>query len=223
MPSDVTGTLCNWAQFTEGAFADLARNFTDAQVQQDFLMEATRLCEGAASGRRLAPFTLTETHRLQGIDPDEYTDAANLPLDLSGVMGRSYAYALGASTLVRHCWLNEFPPHYPEMWTYSNITVNVTRSYGGGQTLSPSQYRGPAPDSGHIWFNLGLFIPIGSYADFTYTGGYTTMPADLVRAGKNMTAALIIRELRPDSSGNGRDPDQLQESAEKMAARYARE
>jgi hypothetical protein len=223
MSADViTGTLCTWAQFTEGAFADLARNYTAPQVQQDLLMEATRLCEAAASGRRLAPFTgLVETHRLQGVDPDEYTDAANLPLDLAGASGRSYAYALGASTLVRHCWLNEFAPHYPELWGYSNISVSIGRSYGGGQTLSPSQYRGPDLDSGHIWFNLGQFIPVGSYGTFVYSGGYQTIPADLVRAGKNMTAALIIRELRPES--NGRDPDLLQQEAEKMCARYARE
>jgi hypothetical protein len=214
-------TLCTWDQFMEGAFADLARNYTDPQAQQALLVESTRLCEGAASGRRLAPFTHTETHRLSGLDPDEYTDTAALPLDLAGTVGQSYANALGASTLVRHCWLNEFPPHYPEMWGYSDITVNVARSYGGGQLLSPSQYRGPDPDSGHLWFNLGMFIPIGSYADILYSGGYQVIPGDLVRASKNMTAALILRELQPNS--NNRDPDLLQQEAEKMCARYARE
>jgi hypothetical protein len=220
--ADSTTPLCTWAQFTEGAFADLARNYTSQQVQTNLLMEATRLCEAAADGRRLAPFTdLVETHRLAGVDPDEYTDAANLPLDLQGALGRSYAYALGASTLVRHCWLNEFAPHYAELWGYSDITVNISRSYGGGQLLSASQYRGPSPDSGHIWFNLGQFIPIGSYADVVYSGGYQTTPADLVRASKNMVASIVLRELQP--SAQSRDPELLVNEAEKICARYSRE
>lgn len=220
MPADATTTLCTWAEFTQGAFADLARNINDPAYQADLLMEGTRLCESVAE-RRLAPFTVTETHRLSGLDPDEYSDASALPLDLPAALGLSYAQALGASLLVRHCWLNEFAPHYPEMWTYSNITVNISRSFGGGQVLTPNQYRGPAADSGHVWFNLGLFIPIGSYADFTYTAGYTTVPADLRRAAKMMVASILLGEQRPDA--NGRDPQRLTEDAEKLCARYARQ
>lgn len=222
MAADSTTPLCTWAQFMQGAFADLARNYTDTALQTELLLEATRLCEAAADGRRLAPFTgLVETHRLGGIDPDEYTDAANLPLDLQGTLGRSYAYALGASTLVRHCWLNEFAPHYPELWSYSDISLTVVRSYGGSESLSTSQYVGPELDSGHIWFNLGLFVPVGSLGRVTYSGGYQTIPADLVRAGKNMVAAIIVRELQPTSQS--RDPDLLTNEAEKICARYARE
>lgn len=219
--ADATTPLCTWAQFTEGAFADLARNYTNPQAQTDLLMESTRLCEAAADGRRLAPFTnLTETHRLAGIDPDEYTDAANLPLDLQGTVGRSYAYALGASTLVRHTWLNEFAPHHPEYWTYNNITLTVVRSYGGSEILSTSQYEGPELDSGHVWFHLGKFIPIGSLGRVVYSGGYTTTPADLVRANKLMIAALIVRELAP--TDRTRDPELLVTEAEKICARYSR-
>ncbi len=220
MTADSTTPLCTWAQFTVGQFADLAKNITDTAYQNDLLMEATRLCEGAAD-RRLAPFTTTETARLAGLDPDEYVDSANLPLDLSGTLGRSYAQALGASTLVRHCWLREFAPHYPEYWSYSDISVNITRSYGGGQNLSPNQYLGPAPDSGHIWFNLGLFIPIGSYADITYTAGYATTPADLRRGCKLMVAAILVREKLPVDGT--RDPELLVTEAEKICARYGRE
>jgi len=218
--ADSATPLCNWAQFTSGAFADLGRNYTpDAQTA--VLLEATRLCEQSVS-RRLAPFTaMPETHRAQGMDPDEYTDAANLPLDLAGTLGRSYAMALGASTLVRHCWLNEFAPRYPEFWTYSNVSIQIVRSYGGSQTLTAANLQGPEPDSGHVWFNLGLFIPIGSLVRVTYSGGYTTMPADLVRAGKLMTASLIIRELAPSSQS--RDPEMLHTEAEMALAGYGRD
>ena len=219
--SDTTTTLCTWDQFVEGAFKDLARNYTTPQVQADLLIEATRLCEAAADGRRLAPFTLTETHRLAGVDPDEYTDSANLPLDLVSTVGRSYAMALGVSTLVRHCWLNEFAPHHSELWSYSNITLQVVRSYGGGQTLTSNQYVGPELDSGHIWFNLGQFIPVGSLGRVTYSGGYSTVPADLVRAGKMMVASLILTEIQPDRRSH--NPEDLTNEAEKICARYGRQ
>lgn len=217
--ADSTIPLCNWAQFTEGAFADLARNYTTPAVQSDLLMEATRLCEGAAGGRRLAPFVgLVETHRLSGVDPDEYADSANLPLDLVGTVGRSYAYALNSSTLVRHFWLNQYASRHPELWSYADLSMTVTRSYGGITGITSSQYVGPEIDSGHVWFTLGQFIPIGSLARVTYSGGYTTTPADLVRAGKLMTASLIIRELAP--SAQSRDPHLLADEAERICARY---
>lgn len=219
--TDSATPLCNWAQFTQGAFADLARNYTDASAQSAILLEATRMCEQAIS-RRLAPFTaMPETHRAQGMDPDEYTDSANLPLDLQGTLGRSYAASLGASNLVRHCWLNEFAPRYPEFWTYTDVSIAIVRSYGGSQVLTATNLVGPEADSGHVWFNLGLWIPIGSLVRATYGGGYTTMPADLVRAGKLMTASLIVRELAPTSQS--RDPDLLHNEAVMALAGYARD
>lgn len=217
-----TGTpLCTWAQFTSGAFKDMARNITDLQTQSDLLIEATRLCEQEA-GRRLVPFTgMVETHRAQGIDPDEYGNSADLPLDMSGSLGRSYADALGAGNMVRHCWLNEYAPRYPEMWAYSNVSVQIVRSYGGSQNLTATQITGPEPDSGHIWFNLGLFVPIGSIVRVTYGGGYTTIPADLVRAGKYMTASIIARELAPTPTS--RDPETLRGDAVAALAGYIRD
>lgn len=219
--ADSTTPLCSWPQFVSGAFKDMARNIIDPQAQADLLLEATRLCEQEA-GRRLAPFTaMTETHRAEGIDPDEYGDSADVPLDQAGALGRSYADALGTSNMVRHCWLNEFAPRYPEMWTYSNVSVQVVRSYGGSQNLTATQIQGPEPDSGHVWFNLGLFIPIGSIVRFTYSGGYTTMPADLVRAGKFMTASLIARELAPTPTS--RDPETLRADAVACLVGYTRD
>jgi hypothetical protein len=213
--------LCTAAQFSEGAFGDLVRDYSP-QALSGLLAEATRECE-SETGRRLVPFTLTvpETHRAEGMDPDEYTDAANLPMDLQGTLGRSYAYALGASTLVRHCWLNEYAVRYPELWSYSNVQITIIRSYGGSETLTAAQFVGAENDSGHIWFQLGLFIPIGSLIRVTYSGGYTVaIPADLVRAGKFMAAYLAVRELNPVDSSH--DPDQLHADALMILANYMR-
>ena len=76
--ADSPPLLCSAAAFTEGPFGDLVENYTPIALN-NLLAEATRKCESAA-GRRLVPFTnVTETHRAEGMDPDEYTDTANLP------------------------------------------------------------------------------------------------------------------------------------------------
>jgi hypothetical protein len=193
----------------------------DPEAINAFLIEGTRLCEDICD-RRLAPFTaITETHRAEGMDPDEYQDAANLPMDLQGTLGRSYAYALGASTLVRHCWLNEYAPRYPEYWTYTDVAIEIVRSYGGSQILTSANFTGPELDSGHLWFTLGMFIPIGSLVRSTYGGGFTVAtPADLVRANKFMTASVIVRELQPDDSQH--DPGILYEDACKILSKWSR-
>lgn len=217
--ADSPTPLATAAQMTEGPFGNLASQLS-VQALNDIMIEATRLCESELH-RRLAPFTITESHRLDGMDPDEYTDAGNLPLDLQGTLGRSYAYALGASTLVRHCWLDQCAPMYPEYWTYTVQTVQIFRSYGGSEIIPSTQYVGPEVDTGHIWFNLGKFIPIGSMARITYSGGYTVaVPADLVRACKYMAASLIVRELNPEDSSH--DPDLLHTDALFCLANWAR-
>jgi hypothetical protein len=211
VPADTVTPLCSAAQFTEGAFADLVKGYSPTALN-DLLIESTRMCEDE-TGRRLAPFTgLTETHRANDIDPDEYSDAANLPMDIQSVLGASYAQSIGANSLVRHCWLDECAVRYPDMWAYSNVSVTIIRSYGGSQQLAGTQIlNGPEPDTGHMWFQLGLFLPVGSRIQVTYGGGYQTMPASLVRAGKFMTAYLAVRELNPADATH--DPDQLHTDA----------
>jgi hypothetical protein len=208
---DSTVPLCSYAQFTEGPFGDLVSEMSE-QVVCDFLVEGTRLCEDETD-RRLAPFTVTETHRAEGIDPDEYADAANLPMDIRSTLGASYASAIGAQDLVRHCWLDQKAPRYQDMWEYSNVSISIIRSYGGTQPVATAQLlNGPEPDTGHIWFQLGLFLPVGSRIQVQYSGGYTiATPASLVRANKFMTAYLVIRELNPGSTEH--DPDQLHTDA----------
>jgi hypothetical protein len=219
MPDDGT-PFCSPALFSAGAFADLAALYPE-QALADILLEGTRLCEDEA-GRRLAPFTVTaESHRAEGMDPDEYTDTANLPLDIQGTLGMSYANAVGASTLVRHIYLNEFADRYTDMWTYSGVTLTIARSYGGTEVLNPTQFTGPDADSGHVWFQQGTFLPIGSIVYASYSAGYTiATPASLVRANKFMSASLIVRELNPEDTSH--DPDVLRDEALKIMGNWQR-
>lgn len=219
--ADAPIPLATFAQLSEGPFADLVSGYTSPTAQTDLMLEATRACESVVD-RRLAPFTaMTESHRAGGIDPDEYADSANLPMDIQGTIGRSYAMALGAQSLVRHVWLNEHAVRFPEYWSYSNVSLVIVRSYGGSQDLTPNPIYGPEPDSGHLFFQLGTFLPVGSWIRVTYSGGYTTVPADLTRACKLMAASIAVRELDPIQSG-GHDPDHLHNEAVEFLAPYLR-
>lgn len=218
--ADTVAPLCTSAQFKAGALGDLAASYSGTALD-DILAEATRECEGVC-GRRLAPFTgLTEIQRASMIDPDEYSDNANLPMDIQSTLGASYAQAIGASTLVRHIWLDECAVKYPDLWTYSSVSETIIRSYGGTQVLAGTQVlSGPEPDTGHLWFQLGLFLPVGSRVKVTYSGGYSTVPADLVRACKFMAASIIVSELNPDDTAH--NPATLRDRACKILAAYGR-
>lgn len=221
MPDSVS-PLCSAAQLQEGAFADLTRSFS-TQALNDIVVEATRWCE-TECGRRLAPFTgLTEIHRAEGIDPDEQSAVmGGIPMDIYGSLGASYASALGGvGDMVRHVWLNEHAPHYSSYWTYANVTITVYRSIGGDQVVP--LLLGPDPATGHTWFRLGTFIPLGSIIQAQYDGGYQTVPADLVRAAKYAAAAICVHELDPISAaGHGHDAGSLEELAVSSLAPYAR-
>lgn len=221
MTADSPVLLCEWDQFASGAFQDLARNYVDPAAQGQILAEATRLCE-QVTGRRLVPFAgMTETHRATGIDPDEYP-AAGLPISASAAIGQSYADALGADDGVRHVWLNEFAARYPEMWCYTGVSVSVVTTYGGAGNTAAAAISGPEPDSGHVWFSLGTWVPIGSLIRITYGGGYApVVPADLTRAAKLMVAQIIMRELQPTKQT--RDPNALWDDAVRALGGYIRE
>lgn len=221
MAGDSGTPLITWAQLTQGAFADLVSGYTDPSAQAEVLIEATRDVEGMA-GRRFSPFTITESHRADGVDPDEYGDGIAVPMDIRSTLGQSYASALGASTLVRTVWLNEFAVRHPEFWAYSDVVVNLVRSYGGVQDGVPL-LDGPAADSGRIWFQLGTFAPIGSQVYVTYSGGYTTIPADLSRAAKLAAAAIVADELDPSGEEYGAHPDALRERAATRLVPYMRD
>lgn len=219
MPADSVTPLVSSADFSATSFSDLSKNLQPGELDQ-IMVEATRACESVV-GRRLAAFTTTETHRAYGVDPDEYGDGlASVPLDLPGTLGRSYAAALGAGSLVRHMWLDNFAAKYPEFWTpYVVNSMTLVRSYGGSQNLVATTLIGPEPDSGHVWFQLGTFLPIGSLIRVNYSGGYSTVPADLVRGCKAMAASILIKELDPDI-GSQHDPDLLRDEAVEFLGPY---
>jgi hypothetical protein len=141
-------------------------------------------------------------------------------MDIQGTIGRSYAMSLGASSLVRHMWLNEYAPRHAEYWRYSNLTITLVRSYGGTQNVSAAQLLTTEPDTGHVFFQLGLFLPVGSFLDITYDGGYQTVPADLGRACKWLAASIAVSELDPAAQPH--DPDVLRERAALILDNYAR-
>lgn len=220
MPVDSPVPLATAADMLTGQFADLVRDL-DASALDQLMVDSTRVCEGIA-GRRLAPFkAIPETHRATGIDPDEVSDAGGVPVSVQATLGMSYANALGGSgDMVRHVWLNEHAARYPEMWAYSDLSVSVFQSVGGSQSYTAVDIIGAEPDSGHVWFNLGSYVPAGSLIRITYSGGYTTVPADLVRAGKLQAAVLVLGEIDPAGDQYGHDPNSLATQAEKILCRY---
>ena len=133
----------------------------DATTIADILVEATAHLEDL-TGRRLAPFKgHIYQDRLFGIDPGEYGNNADMPMDIFGSLGMSQAIALGASTLVRHFWLDQHAPAYPELWTYNIQSMTIYRTYGDYQPIDFNHggVRGPDVTDGHVWIRLGTFAP----------------------------------------------------------------
>jgi hypothetical protein len=218
---DAPTPLATWSQFATGPFIDLAAGYDTGPAQIQLMVEATRRCESECD-RRLAPFiNLTETQRAEGVDVEDVSDGY-VPLDPAAQLGVSRAQSLGASLLVRHCWVREFPARYPDMWTGSVSAIRLSLSFAGTSTVDVAgiQYE---PDTGHIRFTVGTFLPPGSTIAITYGGGYSTMPADLVRAGRLMAASLAAQELDPLQNDGRHDVAALEEAACKALRRYMRD
>lgn len=204
MPADSVTPLCSSAQFTQGPFGGLVSQLSSDLLSQK-LTESTRLCEDVCD-RRLAPFTsLTETQRADALDVEDALDAY-VPLDPTSQLGFSRAMSLGSTLLVRHFWVRERPPRYPDLWSGSISSINLLRSFSGIQAVDVSQIQ-YEPDTGHVRFQLGTFVPPGTTIQVVYSGGYSTVPASLVTASESMCAWMIVRQLDPQSTEH--DPDQL--------------
>lgn len=219
MAADNLTPLCTSAILQSGAFADLVRDFSGPTLDH-LMLRATRLCESAVD-RRLAPFTnIIETQRAAMLDVDDITEIPG-PMEPSAQLGFSRAQSLGTSQLVRHFWLREYPPRYPEMWTGSITSITLLRSYSGTQAVVPNttQYE---QDTGHCRFQLGTYVPTGTTIVVTYSGGYTTVPLDLEQACEFMAASLVLKQLDPAQAMHGHDPDALRMDALEILTAYTR-
>jgi hypothetical protein len=123
---------------------------------------------------------------------------------------------------VRHCWLNEYAVRHAEYWRYANLNITLIRSYGGTQEVTAAQLLTTSTDTGHVFFQLGLFLPVGTTIQLAYDGGYQTVPADLVRACKYMAASIAVTELDPLLQAHGHDPDVLRAKAEVILDAFMR-
>lgn len=142
------------------------------------MVRATRAIETRCD-RRLAPFTITETTRAEGVANDSSPND-DVPLDLRSALGRAQSMAFGATSLVRDFWLAQYAPVYQDLWSYSISKIELVTSYGGTQTITPpSNIEGPEADTGHLRLRLGTFCPPGTTVRFTYSGGYSPIPDDL--------------------------------------------
>jgi len=210
--------------------ADLQRRYPELVVDlepttlADILVEATAHLEDR-TGRRLAPFTgHIFQERLFGIDPAEYGNNADMPMDIYGSLGMSQAIALGASTLVRHFWLDQFAPVYPELWTYNIQSMTLYRTYGDFQPIDFAHggVRGPDVTDGHVWIRLGTFAPEGSRIQVVYDGGYTNgIPASLRRACLFQAAKFIILEFEPQTRRE-MNLDQIDQQIDSIIAPWVR-
>jgi hypothetical protein len=211
--------LATAAQFQEGPFRNLVTGFS-AQAITSLLLNATRLCESACD-RRLAPFTgLLETSRADSMDVEDALDAY-VPLDPTAAMGFSRAQSLGSTLLVRHFWVREYPARYPELWSGAVSKIQLIRSFSGTQFVDVTTVQFEQ-DTGHVRFQLGSFVPQGTTIAVTYSGGYSTIPADLVEACRFRAAALAVKQLDPVEGRSGHDPESLQADAMEMLAPYVR-
>ena len=196
-----TSPLLTAVQFEMGPFKTLTRDYS-ATEKTNLMLRASRAVETVCD-RRLAPFTgLVESHQLFHITVDDQIRPTE-PMEPMATLGYSRAASLDTGELVRHMYLKQYPPLYQDLWLNNNpsylaiTNIQVLRTFSGTQTVDPStlQYE---PDTGHIRFALGTYIPPGSTVVMTYNGGYTvSIPDDLVEAAKMMAARLAILELEP--------------------------
>lgn len=219
--SDTFTPLASATDFTDfgDGLAELVRDFS-SPAKDKLMLRATRAVESRCD-RRFAPFTITETIRAHGIDPAA-AESGGLPMDLLGALGRSRARAFGATNQVRDVWLREYAPLYADMWTYTVSNVTLARAWGDTQTVNPTSLEGPEPDSGHLRFRLGTFIPVGTTIRVTYSGGYTlSVPEDLVDATIYTAAKLAIVATEPQSR-SGMNLDELDGQILELLAPFIR-
>ena len=174
---------------------NIIKNFS-ATEQTNLMTRASRAIETYCQ-RRLTPFTgLVESQRAQAVDPDEQMDTW-VPLDTAGALGMSRAASLGANDLVRHFWVRQYPPVWEDLWTGSITSIAIYRAIAGSQTITDMTNVQYETDTGHVRFNLGSYVPQGSTLSVTYSGGYSTIPDELVQACILRAAKIALVDLNP--------------------------
>ncbi len=191
--------LAQWSDTNDvGRANTVFRDYTDPNAQQALLLQATRAIENRCD-RRLVPFTgLYESQRAMGIDQGILA-GSDMPLDLSGALGRSQALAFASTRMVRDIWLRQYAPRFEEYWTYDVTQIQLVRAYGDTELVPPTSVEGPEPDSGHIRFRLGTFVPEGTTIRVTYDGGYDPIPADLTLACCYQAAKYAVLGAEPET------------------------
>jgi hypothetical protein len=179
-----------------GSFGVVTEGLTEAKLTA-LIAQASghieRMCD-----RRFGLFTnVQETSRARGIDPDQSALTGAFPMSLAGALGYSQAAAYGSTNLVRDFKFREYAPHLVEDWTYTVTSVKITRFASDTSYVEPSTLEGPYPDTGACRLPLGTFCPLGSKITVVYSGGYTTIPADIVLATKLQVAKLAILDAEP--------------------------
>lgn len=215
--------LITSADLTGGAVGAITQYYSsDPNYLTSVANRASRNIETRCN-RRLAPFTVTESHLATGVDINGLGAAdASMPLSMAGTLGLDRARAYGAfAGLVRDVWLDQWAPQYPELWSYSNISVTLTRTLDDTQQIVGSNITGPDPDSGHMRFSLGTFCPPGSLIKVTYSGGYQTTPDDLVEACRLQALQFLIVEIEPQNRP-GMDTADLEAQILGLIGDYAR-
>ena len=182
-----------------GSFNLLVRDFTPAALA-GLMVRASRAVETRCD-RRLAPFVVTESCRADGIDSaSAAVVSAPGPGGLLGALGRSRSMAYGNNQMARDVWLREYAPRYPDLWTYSGVSFVLAQAFGSAQTVTGTSVEGPEPDTGHLRFGLGTYIPPGATVRVSYSGGYTIgVPEDLNMATVFMAAKLAIVAAEPQN------------------------
>lgn len=209
--------LASTADFQGSPFAEMVAGIAQAEMDRT-MAAATRAAEGL-TGCRLAPFTITETTRLQDGDVEDLVPTG-LPLPAQAQFGLSKASAMNIPSLVRHAWVRNYPRSQEDAWTGALTSVTVSWALQADPFLVPATQVQFEADTGHVRFVVGTFTPPGTTAIVTYTGGYTTVPDDLKQACLYLAAEQLAIELDPTAMQASRDPDVLHEKACRLLVPY---
>jgi hypothetical protein len=209
VPADLEGT----------ALRVLWRGTPDPAQQMQVMIRASRAIEQRCR-RRLTPFTgMVQTETAEGVDRTLYGYEG--PLPLAGALSRDQAMAFGSGTSVRDLWLDQFAPCWPELWTYSDVSVTLVRAWGDQQILTQEMLEGPHADTGHLRLPAGVFCPVGTIIRSLYSGGYTVAVPDELRDATLLQATkMLILRMEPQNRP-GMDTDDLDGEITSLLAAYA--